>query len=164
MFILARALVYATLFIAFLMVFLPGQVMRRFGFVAPARIGAVEILAGALVVAGGALVLWSILAFVFVGKGTPAPFDPPRKLVIVGPYRWVRNPIYVGAVVALGGAALFYRSLSLLLYGALGWLVLHLLVVLYEEPALRRSFGAEYQAYCARVGRWWPQSIRATLR
>jgi len=66
-------------------------------------------VAGILVgVAGGPLALWCILAFATVGKGTPAPFDPPRHLVVAGPYRYVRNPMYIGAGLALAGAAIFY--------------------------------------------------------
>lgn len=105
---------------------------------------------------GGAIALWCILAFVTLGKGTPAPFDPPRRLVVRGPYRYVRNPMYIGAGLALAGAALFYRSPSLLGYAA-GFLVaMHLLVVFYEEPTLTRLFGDDYSAYRASVRRWLP--------
>ena len=103
------------------------------------------------------LALACILTFVFVGKGTPAPFDPPRRLVIQGPYRFVRNPMYLGAGFALAGAALFYQSIPLLGYAGLFILITHLFVVLYEEPALQRIFDGDYEAYRRRVGRWWPQ-------
>jgi protein-S-isoprenylcysteine O-methyltransferase Ste14 len=92
-----------------------------------------------------------------VGKGTPAPFDPPRRLVIRGPYRYLRNPMYLGAALALLGAALFYRSLPLLGYVGGFLLVTHGFVVWYEEPTLGRLFGAEYQAYRTRVRRWLPR-------
>ena len=95
-------------------------------------------MAGAILgAAGAALALACIVTFVFVGKGTPAPFDPPRRLVMRGPYRLVRNPMYIGATLALAGAALFYRSLSLLSYAAVFLLVTHGFVVLYEEPTLQ---------------------------
>jgi protein-S-isoprenylcysteine O-methyltransferase Ste14 len=103
------------------------------------------------------LALWCIFTFVFVGKGTPAPFDPPRRLVIQGPYRWVRNPMYIGAALALAGAALFYQSLGLLGYAGLFLLITHLFVVTYEEPTLRRTFGKDYETYCGQAGRWWPR-------
>jgi protein-S-isoprenylcysteine O-methyltransferase Ste14 len=103
---------------------------------------------------GAAVALWCVFTFVFIGKGTPAPFDPPRRLVIRGPYRFVRNPMYIGAGLALTGAALFYQSWSLFAYTALFFLATHLFVVFYKEPTLRRTFGPEYQAYCRRVGRW----------
>jgi protein-S-isoprenylcysteine O-methyltransferase Ste14 len=105
-------------------------------------------------VAGGALALWCILTFALVGRGTPAPFDPPRKLVVRGPYRYVRNPMYIGAALALCGAALFYRSILLFGYAGVFLLAMHVFVVTYEEPTLVRLFGTEYEAYRARVGRW----------
>ena len=112
--------------------------------------------------AGGALALWCILTFTVVGRGTPAPFDPPRALVVRGPYRYVRNPMYLGAALALCGAALFYRSIPLFAYAALFLLVTHAFVVWYEEPTLARLFGADYDAYRARVGRWLPRAHQST--
>lgn len=106
------------------------------------------------------MALWCILTFVRVGHGTPAPFDPPRRLVERGPYRFVRNPMYLGAVLALAAAALFYESWPLLAYAGLFLIAGHLIVTGYEEPTLRRSFGVEYEAYCRRVSRWWPRLPR----
>lgn len=159
MFVLVRASIYATLFIAFLLVFVPAQILGRAGIVRPPTIGLVEIPGIAAVVVGAVIAVWCILAFVFVGRGTPAPFDPPRSLVVRGPYRFVRNPMYLGAGLALAGAALVYRSAGLLGYLAVLAAVTQLLVVGYEEPTLRRLFGADYEAYCRRVRRWlpWPR-------
>ena len=157
MFVLMRAVTYAALFVGLLLVFLPAQVLAWSGITAPARIGAAEVGGIAVGAAGAAVALWCILTFAFVGKGTPAPFDPPRALVMRGPYRFVRNPMYLGAVLALSGAALFYRSGPLLAYAALFALLAHAFVVLYEEPALRGAFGDDYAAYCGRVRRWWPR-------
>jgi len=122
----------------------------------PASLGLTQVLGLVVVVLGAGLALWRILTFAFVGKGTPAPFDPPRRLVVRGPYRFVRNPMYIGAALALAGAALFYGSWTLLGYTALFLLITHLFVRLYEEPVLRRLFGAAYDAYCHRVRRWRP--------
>jgi protein-S-isoprenylcysteine O-methyltransferase Ste14 len=156
-FILARAVVYASLFIGVLLVFLPARVVARSGIPAPAGWGAEQVLGLLFVIAGAVLAVSCILAFAFIGRGTPAPFDPPRRLVVRGPYRWVRNPMYVGAGTALLGAALYYDSLPLLAYGVGFLLAMHLFVVLYEEPVLRRAFGPEYEEYRRRVGRWWPR-------
>ena len=93
-----------------------------------------------------------------LAKATPAPFDPPRRLVIRGPYRFVRNPMYIGAGTALSGTALFYQSWSLLVFTGLFLLATHLFVISYEEPTLRRTFGKEYEAYCVQVNRWWIRS------
>ena len=139
--------------------FLPARVLSWSGIVRPAGIGLAQI-AGVVVGASGAvLALWCIVTFTVIGRGTPAPFDPPRRLVVVGPYRLVRNPMYIGAGLALAGAALFYESWALLGYGAVFALVMHLFVVVYEEPTLRATFGADYVRYCERVRRWWPQRV-----
>jgi protein-S-isoprenylcysteine O-methyltransferase Ste14 len=158
MFLLLRALTYATLFIGLVLVFLPGRVLAASGIVWPTAFGAWQVAGTLMAGAGGILVLWCILTFVFVGRGTPAPFDPPRRLVVRGPYRYVRNPMYVGAAAAVLGAAIFYQSSALLSYVGAFLLVTHLFVVGYEEPALRRMFGPEYALYCGKVGRWWPRT------
>ena len=157
MFVLIRAITYASLFIGFLLVFLPARVLSSSGIVGPASIGPAQI-AGVVVGAFGAVIaLWCIATFIVIGRGTPAPFDPPRNLVVVGPYRWVRNPMYIGAALALAGAALFYQSWALLGYCIAFLLVMCLFVLFYEEPALRTTFGEAYARYCQSVGRWVPR-------
>jgi protein-S-isoprenylcysteine O-methyltransferase Ste14 len=156
-FILARAITYATLFIGFLLIFLPGQVLERSGIVRPTNIGLLEVLGILVGIAGTALAIWCILTFAVIGRGTPAPFDPPRRLVIAGPYRYVRNPMYLGASFALLGAAIFYRSGALALYTAAFLVITHLFVLVYEEPALTRTFGEAYQEYRIAVHRWFPR-------
>jgi len=106
---------------------------------------------------GSGVILWCIISFAMLGKGTPAPFDPPRRLVVHGPYKFVRNPMYIGAGLALAGAALFYRSRVLAGYTALFLLLTHAFVLWYEEPTLRSTFGADYESYCKQTGRWWPR-------
>lgn len=156
-FLLTRALTYSALFIGFLLVFLPARLLSRSGIVRPSGIGAAQI-AGVLVGACGAvLALWCIGTFLVRGRGTPAPFDPPRRLVVAGPYRWMRNPMYAGAGLALAGAALFYASWALLAYDAAFMLIMHVFAVAYEEPALRVTFGDDYSRYRERVHRWWPR-------
>jgi protein-S-isoprenylcysteine O-methyltransferase Ste14 len=156
MFVLIRAITYATLFIGFVLIYLPARFLSWSGFVRPAAMEAPQIAGMILGTLGAAGALWCVFTFVFIGKGTPAPFDPPRRLVVRGPYRFVRNPMYMGAGTALAGAALFYKSLPLLAYVGIFLLVTHLFVLLYEEPTLRGTFGPEYEAYCHRVRRWWP--------
>jgi protein-S-isoprenylcysteine O-methyltransferase Ste14 len=157
MLVLARAITYSALFVGFLLIFLPSRLLSSAGVAQPAAVGSWQIAGMLLGVIGGALALACILTFVLVGRGTPAPFDPPRRLVFAGPYRRIRNPMYLGAGLALAGAALFYRSIRLLAYAALFILVAHLFVVIYEEPTLRQTFDGDYQRYCRRAGRWWPK-------
>jgi protein-S-isoprenylcysteine O-methyltransferase Ste14 len=160
MFVLVRAVTYAALFIGFVLVYLPGWFLAWSGIVAPTTTGAPQVAGMIMVTIGTVIALWCVFTFVFIGKGTPAPFDPPRKLVICGPYRFVRNPMYIGAGMTLVGAALYYESLAIFLYTGLFFLITHLFVVFYEEPTLRRTFGHEYEAYCRRTKRWWPMHKR----
>ncbi len=110
-----------------------------------------------LMVLGGSLALACAAVFVVRGGGTPAPFDAPRHFVAIGPYRWTRNPMYVGGLILLLGFALWLRSPAVVLLTVGAWGLVHLFVVTYEEPTLRRMFGATYEDYCGRVSRWVPR-------
>jgi protein-S-isoprenylcysteine O-methyltransferase Ste14 len=110
-----------------------------------------------LVAAGGATGLACVFLFLTAGRGTPAPFDPPRVFVATGPYRYVRNPMYVGAILALAGAGLAVQSISILGLAAAFWGLSHLMVVLNEEPALEKRFGDSFLLYKRQVGRWLPR-------
>lgn len=155
MFVLARALTYAALFIGLILIFLPARILSSSGVVQPPDVGLSQAAGMLIGAAGAALALTCIFTFVVVGRGTPAPFDPPRRLVVRGPYRLIRNPMYAGAGLALAGAALYYQSTALFVYAVLFVAVMHLFVMVYEEPALRGTFGEEYEAYCRHTGRWW---------
>jgi len=111
----------------------------------------------ALLAAGGTLAFACIATFVIRGHGTPAPFDPPRAFVAAGPYKLVRNPMYIGGAIVLFGFGLYEHSPAILLF-ALPWLLLaHVFVIFYEEPHLRATFGATYEVYCSSVRRWMPR-------
>jgi protein-S-isoprenylcysteine O-methyltransferase Ste14 len=157
MFLIARTITYASLFVGLVLIYLPGHLLAWSGIVRPTAIELEQVAAMAIGVVGAVVALWCVLTFVSVGRGTPAPFDPPRRLVTKGPYRFVRNPMYIGTDLVLVGAALFYESMPLLGYAGLFALVAHIFVVLYEEPSLRRTFGKEYETYCHQVKRWWPR-------
>lgn len=105
---------------------------------------------------GWGVLLWCARDFARHGRGTPNPADPPRALVVDGLYHYVRNPMYVGLILAVLGQALMHHSMSVVWYAAVLAVGFHLRVVFYEEPKLRTLFGAEYLAYCARVHRWLP--------
>jgi protein-S-isoprenylcysteine O-methyltransferase Ste14 len=110
-----------------------------------------------LIAAGLPILLDSFRRFAVEGLGTPAPIAPPQHLVVRGAYRHVRNPMYVAVLSLVLGQGIAFASNSLLIYGAGLALGFHLFVLLYEEPALRRTFGSEYAAYCGNVPRWWPR-------
>lgn len=114
------------------------------------------LLAVPLLSAGAFLYFWCLWNFAVTGRGTPAPIDPPKKLIVRGPHRYVRNPMYLGVLSVVAGWAVLFRSLEILRYAAVVALLFHLVVLVIEEPSLRRLFGAEYEEYCRTVRRWIP--------
>jgi protein-S-isoprenylcysteine O-methyltransferase Ste14 len=120
-------------------------------------VAALRIVGGAMAAAGAIVLVACFARFALDGLGTPAPVLPTRHLVVAGWYRYVRNPMYVAVVAAILGQALLFGNTGLLVYGAVVWLLFHAFVLLYEEPALRATFGAEYDAFRAEVPRWIPR-------
>lgn len=110
-------------------------------------------------VLGFAVAIRCIWNFGWTGRGTPAPFAPPRRLVVVGFYRHVRNPMYLGFAAGWIGLWIVFghASVSAIVIAMAVALGVHLFVVLYEEPTLSDKFGADYEEYCKHVRRWWPQ-------
>jgi len=145
-------------------IFVPGT----FVIVLPILIGMVSgipdlasqsgaLLVGAsLIVIGAGIYVWSATAFVREGKGTPSPTAPPLEIVATGPYRYVRNPIYVGELVFVIGVAAVFESMLILIYASGLFAVLYLFVIAYEEPNLTRRFGNSYIEYLKQVDRWLP--------
>jgi protein-S-isoprenylcysteine O-methyltransferase Ste14 len=116
-----------------------------------------RVLGVLLILAALPIFLAFLVRFVREGIGTPAPIAPPERLVVGGPFERVRNPGYVAVVALVVGQGLLFGRGAVLVYAVLLALGFHLFVVLYEEPTLRRRFGAEYEAYCRRVPRWLPR-------
>jgi protein-S-isoprenylcysteine O-methyltransferase Ste14 len=127
---------------------------RPTGWGAGMAAGIPVLLLGAFVYA------WCVWDFASFGRGTPAPIDAPKKLVIRGLYHYTRNPMYVGVLTVILGWALLFGEAVLALYALLVGTCFHLFIVLYEEPHLRAEFGDEYDAYCAMVARWLPRIPR----
>lgn len=117
-------------------------------------------LAALLAAAGALLYVLCAIEFARRGRGTPAPFDAPQSLVQSGLYRHLRNPMYVAIVALLTAEALAWRSVPVAIYAGCLALGFHLRVVFFEEPALRRAFGADFDRYCASVPRWLPRPLR----
>ena len=115
------------------------------------------VIGGLMIAAGIAVVLDSFARFALQGLGTPAPILPTCHLVVSGLYQYVRNPMYVGVLGIILGQGLLFGDWRLFAYGVLLWLVVHVFVVGYEEPTLRRSFGSEYEAFRRHVPRWIPR-------
>lgn len=157
--IAARAIVYSTAFLG-LWGWVAYEAHLRdvpFGFPLPGWVGPIGL---ALMPLGALLTLTCVATFVVRGRGTPAPFDPPQAFVVSGPYRWVRNPMYLGAFLLLTGYALCAVSFAALLVPLAMLAAAHLFVVLYEESALERRFAESYRAYRRATPRWIPRPPR----
>ncbi|MDM0111342.1 isoprenylcysteine carboxylmethyltransferase family protein [Variovorax sp. J22R133] len=124
---------------------------------APELFPIARVPGAALIVAGLPILLDSFARFALQGLGTPAPVMPPKRLVVTGFFRYVRNPIYVAVTALIAGQGLLFGSVTVLAYGAIVWAGFFLFVVAYEEPALDEQFGDEYKRYRANVRRWLPR-------
>ena len=123
----------------------------------PLRMDAISVIAWLSMILGGCVFIWCYCLFVFVGRGTPWPFDPPKRLVVAGPYRFVRNPMGASFLLIVLGEALLFGSISLTLYWLASFALLHTREVLIGEPALRKRFGLSYERYFKSVPRWIPR-------
>ncbi|MFL6281202.1 MAG: methyltransferase family protein [Vicinamibacterales bacterium] len=153
LFAILRSVFFASLFVSLWTWFIPRWLAR--GELHPRW----SIPAIVLMVIGGAIMLKCVWDFAWTGRGTPAPWDPPRRLVITGLYRYVRNPMYVGMGTFLLGEALLLPEITrgMLMVMAAAWLIVTAFIMLYEEPTLRRLFTDDYERYCQHVRRWLPR-------
>lgn len=144
-------------------VFVPAAILLTgdepsFGWGLNGAAAAIPALAGAALIAAGlALAIWTMRLFATIGRGTPAPWDPPRRLVVEGPYRHVRNPMIAAVLAVLLGEAALFGSSWLLIWTSIVAVVNHLYFLLHEEPRLERRFGEEYRDYKRNVPRWLPR-------
>jgi protein-S-isoprenylcysteine O-methyltransferase Ste14 len=144
-------------------ILLPGVIAgyipwRYFNFrLSAATLDALSVVGLACMLAGIALLAVCVWEFARSGRGTLSPVDPPRQLVVRGLYRYMRNPMYVAVTAIVLGEAMIARSLDLVIYWAAFFLAANLFVIGYEEPNLRRRFGASYEEYTRSVRRWIPR-------
>jgi len=122
-----------------------------------AQTGFPSYLAFPLWFIGFVMLVWCFWDFLQKGRGTPAPIDPPKELVVSGLYKYVRNPMYVGVLFVILGHFLWFGYWSLLVYAALVFLAFSSFVIFYEEPNLKQRFGAAYEEYLKQVPRWIPR-------
>jgi protein-S-isoprenylcysteine O-methyltransferase Ste14 len=154
---LAKTLLFTVLVPATVTIYVPRRIFLSRSREDALPIGPLRYVGAALLAAGAAVYVWCAWDFATAGRGTPAPIDPPKSLVVRGLYRYVRNPMYLGILLLLGGEAMLFGSRAILEYTGLVFLFFFLFVFAYEEPALRRKFGQDYERYCDRVPRWIPR-------
>ncbi len=155
MFLLIKNLLFTVFVPGIVAVYVPLR-MAGFRFGPIAEWGLPQIAALLPLLLGVAIYFWCLWDFATFGRGTPAPIDAPKRLVVRGLYRFVRNPMYVGVLLVILGWVLFFESQAILLYGVAVGLVFHLFVLLIEEPMLTSRFGDSYEAYRRQVNRWIP--------
>jgi protein-S-isoprenylcysteine O-methyltransferase Ste14 len=149
-----RATVVVVLIPGAVTVYLPYRILRSSHPIGVPRLSVAAVAGGPVALIGVAVLLACVWHFAVAGRGTLAPFDPPRQLVVVGLYRFTRNPMYNGVVTTLAGESLLFRSMGLAWFALSALVVFHLVVVLYEEPALKAKFGESYARYRRAVPRW----------
>ena len=137
-------------------VLIPYWILTRKFAVVSSHWGMPQYLALLPALLGMSIYFRCVWDFASVGRGTPAPIDPPKVLVVRGLYRYVRNPMYLGVLLLLLGEATFFGSWALLRYAVVVFIICHLFVVFYEEPSLHRKFADSYERYCRSVRRWIP--------
>lgn len=158
---LLRTLLFGALVPATFLVFIPAMILNVTGIEGEG--GVVRLVGLVPLVLGIAILAWCFAGFIVEGQGTPAPYDPPHRLVTGRLYGWMRNPMYVAVTTILVGEAMFYGSLPLLIWAAVAWIFFHFFVVLYEEPTLQRRFGPAYESYVEHVPRWVPSRPRMVV-
>ena len=150
------------------LIFVPGTVavyIPLFLLQRGARVetGIFSYIAYPLWIGGTIILLWCFWDFLAKGRGTPAPTDPPKELVLTGLYRLIRNPMYDGVLLVILGHFLWFESWSLILYAMVVFAAFHTFVTMYEEPHLKKTFGQTYEDYCKRVPRWIPKLHSAII-
>ena len=139
----------------------PGEMLGRF----PYSFDAGRSLVGTLLIAAGIGLCWKTVSlFTHYGEGTPAPFDPPKKLVIQGPYAYARNPMMVGVWLVLLGEVLIFASVPLGLWFLIFFGLCLILIPFWEEPDLQNRFGESYREYMRKVPRWIPSNFSSLTK
>lgn len=151
-----RILAMVALFPGTVTIYIPYRILGGLALPTIAAWSTAHYVGTLLVIVGTVILLHCVWSFARVGRGTLAPFDETKKLVVVGLYRYVRNPMYVGVTIILLGEAIFFWSNALLAYSALMFVLFNLLIIGFEEHRLRYKYGDEYRRYCRAVGRWLP--------
>jgi len=135
-------------------IFIPYIILHQSGITHWPEFSLFNILISVLIFIVIAILLFCIWEFAFIGKGTLAPLDPPKMLVVSGIYRYTRNPMYLSIVIILLLEVILFENFYILLYAIISFFSFHIFVLYYEEPHLGKQFGGSYHEYCRAVPRW----------
>src|SRR5215210_1615674 len=151
-----RSLLYTIALPGTVIVLIPYLIVSSQGERIPYPWGPLQVIGVIAALLGATILLRCIWEFMVTGRGTLAPIDPPTELVVRGLYRYVRNPMYLGAFTLMLGEAALFESGAVLLYGVAWFSIVNLIVLFHEEPVLWRRFGDSYERYLRSVNRWVP--------
>jgi protein-S-isoprenylcysteine O-methyltransferase Ste14 len=154
LFLAVRSLLFVVLIPGTVVGYIPTMILRNSGQPLIPAWSVHSLPALGVFLAGVSVLLRCVWDFFSAGRGTLAPFDPPRLLVVRGLYRYTRNPMYNGVLAALLGEAWLYHSVALFEYAAMMFVLFHVVVLIYEEPILEAQFGGSYRTYRRAVPRW----------
>lgn len=154
LFLAVRSLLFLILIPGTVAGYIPWRILRASRQVVIPTLSVTTVLAACVAVLGLSLLLRCVWDFFAAGRGTLAPFDPPKYLVVRGLYRLTRNPMYNGVLALLLGEAWLFQSSALFEYAIVVFVIFHLMVIIYEEPTLESQFGESYRAYRTAVPRW----------
>jgi protein-S-isoprenylcysteine O-methyltransferase Ste14 len=155
-----RSLLYTIALPGTVIVLIPYLIASAQGDRIPQPWGPLQVVGLVAALVGATILLRCIWEFMVTGRGTLAPVDPPTELVVRGLYRYVRNPMYLGAFTLMLGEAALFESVAVLLYAVAWFVIINLIVYFHEEPVLGRRFGDSYQRYTESVRRWVPSQPR----
>src|SRR5215210_8101395 len=143
--VLIKTIIFSCLVPGTVTILIPYWLLSSASIPPPMQLGVFRYFGVLPILIGTAIYFWCAWDFTFAGKGTPAPIDPPKELVVRGLYRYARNPMYVGILSIILGVALLFASLRLFEYATAVFIIFFLVVVLYEEPILSQKFGESYE-------------------
>ena len=152
-----KSLIFTVIAPGSVTILVPYVLLNSFGELFSVKIGNFRYLGLIPILLGTLIYFWCAWDFTFAGKGTPAPIDPPKELVVKGLYRFSRNPMYVGVLSVILGWTLLYTDPYVITYWFFVATCFHLMVVYYEEPRLQQLFGSRYSTYRSSVNRWLPR-------
>jgi protein-S-isoprenylcysteine O-methyltransferase Ste14 len=150
-----KVIAYSLLIPGFVLGVVPYFILRQSGHIELPEASVQTVFASILLLISSGFLGYCIYEFASHGQGTLSPIDPPKSLVVKGSYRYTRNPMYIAVSCILMSEVMLFCTKGILIYFFLSILVIHLFVLLYEEPHLLKQFGKEYENYCRAVPRWW---------
>lgn len=150
-----KVITYTLLIPGLVLGLVPYIILRQSGHLELPEASVLSVFASFLLLISSGFLGYCIYEFASQGRGTLAPIDPPKSLVVKGSYSYTRNPMYVAIICILLSEVILFRTIGILIYFLMSVLAIHLFVLFYEEPHLRKLFGREYEDYCQSVPRWW---------